>query len=371
MMKCFKPYDVFISHAAEDKIDLADEIKQSLRQSGLRVWYSADQLPLGESILTNVRKGLRQCRYGVVILSEHSLQSQWIVHELFTMMERKETIIIPIRHNVTSDQVKLTFPGIANIYNLSTANGLDTVISRLKAEIKSKTRLCAILSLGAWIAYKNRQSILQFCIGALTLGLIILTYLQIMSGIPSDDTIEQAIQKRIRLTNNYINGCNDVNILSFDSISSLRKTFDQQSPSSDRHAFEFSSGTKPPLHSKVSLKQAGIPLDQANVTNAYGFHHFTTCVSEYSFGKDNFSLHYSFINTDSVIYRIINTQHVNEQEYQVTVSYSNFIRAVNVACSYDVQTSSRSEKIKYIGLNHTEKLVFEKRDGEWQVTGYY
>jgi hypothetical protein len=374
-MKCFKPYDVFISHAAEDKIDLADEIVQSLRQSGLRVWYSSDQLLLGENIPGNIQKGLQQCRYGVIILSQHALKSKWIIHEVYSMVgnsHKNKIIIIPIWHNVTSEQVKLFAPSIADIYSLSTNKGLDFVIPRLKAEIKSKNHLCTFISFGAWIAYKNRQSVLQFFIGGLALVMIILIYLQRISTIPPDDLVEREIQKRIHSANSKISeDTAHSNIISIDSIVHLRELFDQQPHKGNRHAFEFSNGIMPPLRSIVSLKRADIPIDVANVNNAYGFDHFTTCLSNYSDKKAGFYLNYFFINNDSVLYEITNTEHIGEYQYQVTIAYTNFIRVVNVSCSYYPESFSRFEKIKYVGLSRKEKIIFEERNGEWKVTGYY
>ncbi len=373
-MKCFKPYDVFISHAAEDKVDLADEIKQSLAQSGLRVWYSSDQLPLGENIRSHIGKGLRQCRYGVVILSQSSLKSPWIIHELYALMERREknkTIIIPVRHYVTSEQVKQFAPDIANIYSLSTNDGLDKVISKLQAEIKSRSLICSIISYGVWMADKKWRSVLQVFAGLCVIAISMLIYLQRNSTIPSDDFIEQKIHERIQAVNGNITQCSASNTLAADSILALREPFDQQSSHSNRHAFEFATGIAPPIHAKVSLKEAGIPVNLATVSNAYGFHYFTACISDYLTEKENFYFTYSFINNDSVVFDITNAQHINEYQYQVTVSYTNFIRAVYIACSYDAESSSRLEKIKYTGLSHKEEFIFEKRDEEWQLTGYY
>src|SRR5262249_20302735 len=62
-------YDVFISHASEDKWDVAEPLKKLLEKMGLRVWFDASELPLGESLRQNIDRGLSQSKFGIVVLS--------------------------------------------------------------------------------------------------------------------------------------------------------------------------------------------------------------------------------------------------------------------------------------------------------------
>ena len=43
-------YDVFVSHAWEDKEDFVDEFVLELRKQGLKVWYDTDKLQWGDSM---------------------------------------------------------------------------------------------------------------------------------------------------------------------------------------------------------------------------------------------------------------------------------------------------------------------------------
>ena len=70
-------WDVFISHAWEDKEDIARLLAEALRRKGLRVWYDEFTLTLGASLRRSIDRGLAQSRYGVVILSPNFFPSYY------------------------------------------------------------------------------------------------------------------------------------------------------------------------------------------------------------------------------------------------------------------------------------------------------
>ena len=45
-----KEYDVFISHASEDKEEVARPLAEALRKNGLSVWYDEFELKIGDSL---------------------------------------------------------------------------------------------------------------------------------------------------------------------------------------------------------------------------------------------------------------------------------------------------------------------------------
>ena len=62
-------YDVFISHASEDKADVALPLAKHLQKFGFKVWLDDFELTLGDSLRRSIDCGLSQSKYGVVILS--------------------------------------------------------------------------------------------------------------------------------------------------------------------------------------------------------------------------------------------------------------------------------------------------------------
>ena len=61
--------DVFISHAGEDKVEVARPLTDALTASGLRVWLDENELHLGDSLRAKIDHGLAHSRFGVVVLS--------------------------------------------------------------------------------------------------------------------------------------------------------------------------------------------------------------------------------------------------------------------------------------------------------------
>lgn len=73
-------YDVFVSHAYEDKKSFVDEFVEALRNQGLKVWYDTDKLKWGDSMREKIDRGLAKSRYGVVILSPNYIAEQTLKH---------------------------------------------------------------------------------------------------------------------------------------------------------------------------------------------------------------------------------------------------------------------------------------------------
>ena len=80
-------YDVFICHASEDKDDFVRPLAEALRNEHVEVWYDEFSLSLGDSIRRTIDKGLRQSRFGVVVLSNAFFAKQWPQYELDGLTE--------------------------------------------------------------------------------------------------------------------------------------------------------------------------------------------------------------------------------------------------------------------------------------------
>ena len=62
-------WEVFISHASEDKDTVARPLANHLAALGVKVWFDKSELRLGDSLRTKIDAGLARSRFGVVILS--------------------------------------------------------------------------------------------------------------------------------------------------------------------------------------------------------------------------------------------------------------------------------------------------------------
>ncbi|MGI8792367.1 MAG: TIR domain-containing protein [Acidimicrobiales bacterium] len=118
-------HDVFLSHASEDKEDIARPLKEALEACGLTVWFDEIKIKVGQSIRQEIEKGIAHARFGVVILSPEFFAKQWTQAELDALFSKKmatgENLILPIWHRVTKDQVQAQSPLLAGILALNTS----------------------------------------------------------------------------------------------------------------------------------------------------------------------------------------------------------------------------------------------------------
>lgn len=120
-------YDVFVSHAYEDKESFVDEFVEALRNQGLKVWYDTDKLKWGDSMREKIDRGLAKSRYGVVVLSpnyiaEHKYWTKAELNGLFQVETVNGKTILPIWHNLTKKQVVEYSPIIADRKAMTTAS---------------------------------------------------------------------------------------------------------------------------------------------------------------------------------------------------------------------------------------------------------
>ncbi len=101
-------YDVFICHASEDKASAAKPLADSLIEKGVNVWYDDFNLTIGDSLRQKIDEGLKQSRFGIVILSPSFFNKKWPQHELDGLTAKEmqgDKVILPVWHNITEVDV--------------------------------------------------------------------------------------------------------------------------------------------------------------------------------------------------------------------------------------------------------------------------
>lgn len=118
-------YDVFVSHASEDKATVARPLVASLSALGLHVWFDETALRLGDGLRSSIDHGLTHSRFGVVILSQHFLaKGAWTAYEFDSLVTREieaGKVILPLWHKVSKDEVLSYSPRLADRFALNTA----------------------------------------------------------------------------------------------------------------------------------------------------------------------------------------------------------------------------------------------------------
>src|SRR5580765_1114959 len=95
-------YDLFVCHASEDKASVARPLTEILRSRGKRVWLDELELKIGDSLRQRIDEGLRESRFGIVILSPSFFAKRWPQAELNAMFSeerrRGAKVILPLLH---------------------------------------------------------------------------------------------------------------------------------------------------------------------------------------------------------------------------------------------------------------------------------
>src|SRR2546426_12368494 len=117
-------YDVFICHASEDKTAVTDPLVEALQGAGLKVWYDALVLRLGDSLRQKIDAGLAGSRFGIVVLSPKFFEKPWPQAELdalFTMQMVGTGRILPVWHDLDASEISRRAPLIAGMLAARTA----------------------------------------------------------------------------------------------------------------------------------------------------------------------------------------------------------------------------------------------------------
>ena len=120
-------YDVFISHAWEDKDDFVDELVDEMRKAGITVWYDTTKISWGDSMRQRIDEGLRRSKFGVVVLSPNYIAEgkYWTKAELnglFQLESINGKTLLPIWYNLNKQDVINFSPIIADKKAMTTAS---------------------------------------------------------------------------------------------------------------------------------------------------------------------------------------------------------------------------------------------------------
>lgn len=134
-------WDVFISHAGEDKEAVALPLAALLAEAGLAVWLDKNELRLGDSLRRKIDDGLAKSRYGVVILSKAFFSKDWPQFELNGLVAREsadQKVVLPIWHEVDHKFVARYSPMLADKVAISTKRGLREVASQIVRAVRGE-----------------------------------------------------------------------------------------------------------------------------------------------------------------------------------------------------------------------------------------
>ena len=93
-------YSCFISHSTKDK-EFVQRLYADLQGKGIRCWYAPDNLKIGDKFRVRIDEAIRVYDKLLIVLSRHSVQSDWVEKEVETAFEKerqqKRSVLFPIR----------------------------------------------------------------------------------------------------------------------------------------------------------------------------------------------------------------------------------------------------------------------------------
>ena len=136
-------YDVFVSHASEDKAEFVDDLVRALSERGLRVWYDTFEITLGDDFRRQMERGLLGSRFGVVVVSHAFLQSTkyWAQQELSVLFNFEavdgEKRILPVVRGVDWKTLTKTSPFLATRRVADASAGVDAVAEQILVAVRN------------------------------------------------------------------------------------------------------------------------------------------------------------------------------------------------------------------------------------------
>jgi hypothetical protein len=134
-----REFDVFISHASEDKDGIVRPLAKALSSRGLSVWYDETELRIGDSLRRKIDAGISRSRFGLVVLSKHFFRKGWTSYELDGLVTRSvggDQVLLPVWHEISKDEVVAASPSLADKVALRTADySIDEIAQEIAAVI--------------------------------------------------------------------------------------------------------------------------------------------------------------------------------------------------------------------------------------------
>ncbi len=115
-------YDVFISHASKDKVELVDKLYQSLNMLDIKIFYDKESLEWGDNWKERILEGTEKSEFAIIVISENFFGREWTERELTEFLGRQnkngQKVILPILHNITRTDLQNHYPSIVDIQGI-------------------------------------------------------------------------------------------------------------------------------------------------------------------------------------------------------------------------------------------------------------
>jgi hypothetical protein len=106
----------FISYSSTDQ-EFAERLHADLQSKGVRIWFAPHDMKIGARIRPTIDESIRVYDKLLLVLSEHSVSSQWVEQEVETALAREreqegKTVLFPIRVDDAIMEIKSGWPAL-------------------------------------------------------------------------------------------------------------------------------------------------------------------------------------------------------------------------------------------------------------------
>ena len=134
-------WDIFISHASEDKVSFVNELARELKKNGIKVWYDEFVLNIGDSLRRSIEKGISGSEYGIVVLSKNFFNKNWPQKELDALISKEtieKKIILPILLDIDPKDIERYSPLLSDKFALKSSIGVNEIARQIYELVRAK-----------------------------------------------------------------------------------------------------------------------------------------------------------------------------------------------------------------------------------------
>ena len=107
-------FDLFISYSHANKEELVEPLVEALQAAGIRVWFDKLAISIGDSITDKINEGLREARFGLIVISKAYFDSNWARRELNAFFKKQITLkkkfVLPLWYQISMEELFDHFP---------------------------------------------------------------------------------------------------------------------------------------------------------------------------------------------------------------------------------------------------------------------
>ena len=115
-------YDVFLSHANNDKLSYVNELYDVIKQLGIKIFYDSEEIDWGDKWKQKLLNGTEKSEFAIIVISDKFFGREWTERELTQFLNRQnnsgQKIILPLLYNTTMKSVAKNYPDLADIQAL-------------------------------------------------------------------------------------------------------------------------------------------------------------------------------------------------------------------------------------------------------------